>query len=125
MSEQDWRAAGLCGQTDPELFFSDLAADQRKAKSLCATCVSFAPCEVDSLTNGGEFGTQAGRTADERRQIIGHALASPAATWAPLTDEARAAAIERIERIALRRRVETTDRSLNDLAHPNDEPRKR
>jgi WhiB family transcriptional regulator, redox-sensing transcriptional regulator len=69
-SPADWRASAACADA-PELFFSEDAQDEAKAKAACGTCPVRAECLAFALRNGIEFGVWGGAAEDERRTIIG------------------------------------------------------
>lgn len=64
---------GLCGQTDPELFFPDKAGNGLipKAKQICDACPVKAECLEWALTNREEYGIWGGLSAKERARLRG------------------------------------------------------
>jgi len=123
VTAEAWREFGLCGQTDPELFFSGAASDVAKAKKLCGTCPSAVPCLDDALANGDDFGVRGGLTADERKELSGFTPVDALSAFLPQTDEAIATAFQRKEadderRAAARRLKASVDADLD--IHPLD-----
>lgn len=105
MSVEAWREFGLCGQTDPELFFSEASDDVEQAKGLCGECPSKFACLRDSLANGEDSGIRGGLTADERKELPGFVHVPAISSFLAVTDEAIAQAIERKEAYDERRAV--------------------
>ena len=109
MSVEAWREFGLCGQTDPELFFSEASDDVEQAKGLCGECPSKFACLRDSLANGEDSGIRGGLTADERKELPGFVhvpdVFRRVEDLPAVTDEAIAQAIERKEAYDERRAV--------------------
>lgn len=97
MSAEDWRQFGLCGQTDPELFFSGIADDVIAAKKLCHICPSQKPCLDDALSAGENDGIRGGMTAAERQKMPEFTPVSAISEFLPQTDAQVAAAFERRE----------------------------
>jgi Transcription factor WhiB len=58
----------ICTQADPELFFSEVAEDVLKAKSLCATCPLVAAC-LDWAIRNEDFGVFGASTPEERAAL--------------------------------------------------------
>jgi hypothetical protein len=123
MSAGMWREFGICGQTDPELFFSEAEVDITAAKKLCAGCPSLAPCLTDALANGDDFGVRGGLTADERKQLPVFTHVGAVASFLPPTDESIALALKRRdandERRAAARSVKAAANAYLDI-HPFD-----
>jgi len=65
----DWRASGLCTQTDPELFFPEKATQSRDARAVCARCPVSAKCLEYALTHDRVYGVWGGTTERERRKL--------------------------------------------------------
>lgn len=69
----DWRARAACREVDPELFFptatagAALAAEERRALSVCAGCPVLAACRTWAVTEQ-PHGVAGGLTEDERRR---------------------------------------------------------
>lgn len=68
-SDLEWKAAGLCKQTDPEAFFDDNGKSTAAAKKVCAACPVAAECLEYALRNAEPFGVWGGRSAYERRTL--------------------------------------------------------
>lgn len=69
-----WREAAVCRQADPELFFpigsaGMAAAENQRAKAVCAACPVRRPCLTYALATGQEFGIWGGRDENERRLL--------------------------------------------------------
>ena len=70
-----WTSRAACRGHDPELWFSDQAADRTKARRICARCPIAADCLRDALAAEGDAsektrsGIYAGTTPAERRRL--------------------------------------------------------
>ena len=64
---QRWKEQGICGEIDPDLFFSEHADDVKAAKQICGTCPVAEQCREHALDTGPEFGIWGGLTPAERR----------------------------------------------------------
>ena len=62
-----WKEQGICGEIDPDLFFSENADDVKAAKQICGTCPVAEQCREHGLDTGPEFGIWGGLTPAERR----------------------------------------------------------
>jgi WhiB family redox-sensing transcriptional regulator len=125
----DWRANGICAQTDPDLFFSDKEEDKAAAKKFCAACPSLAPCTVSALANGEVFGIQAGMDEAERRAHPDFQRAGSVFEFAPEDDQKRIDRLVAAEAKALRRRDRAAELRISEtpamdgfdsLTHPAD-----
>ncbi len=65
----EWWFAGLCAQTDPELFFPEKGGSTRQAKQVCAACPVRAQCLEYALAHDECFGVWGGLSAWERRPL--------------------------------------------------------
>ena len=59
-----------CRTNDPDLWFSDDAADIASAKRACTGCPRLAACLEGSLDRDEPFGIWGGLTAKERRRVL-------------------------------------------------------
>ena len=64
-----WWFAGLCAQTDPELFFPEKGGSVREAKAVCAPCPVRAQCLAHALAHDERFGVWGGLSEPERRRL--------------------------------------------------------
>jgi len=64
-----WWFAGLCAQTDPELFFPEKGGSVREAKAVCARCPVRAQCLEHALAHDERFGVWGGLSEPERRRL--------------------------------------------------------
>jgi len=64
-----WWFAGLCAQTDPELFFPEKGGSVREAKAVCAGCPVRAQCLAHALAHGERYGVWGGLSEPERRRL--------------------------------------------------------
>ena len=64
-----WWFAGLCGQTDPELFFPEKGGSVRAAKAMCAGCPVRAECLEYALAHDERYGVWGGTSERERRRL--------------------------------------------------------
>lgn len=64
-----WEEDAACGGFDPELFFGNTAADERRAKAICGTCSVAMECLSVALASGMDFGIWGGLNERERRQV--------------------------------------------------------
>ena len=65
---QDWTALAKCKGTKDDMFGE--AADQRRARSLCAGCPVRLECLAEALDNRIEWGVWGGMTERERRALL-------------------------------------------------------
>ena len=77
-----WWFAGLCAQTDPELFFPEKGGSTRAAKAVCAGCPVRAECLGYALAHDERFGVWGGTSERERRRLT-HAGTATSPTNAP------------------------------------------
>ena len=64
-----WWFAGLCAQTDPEVFFPEKGGSVREAKAVCAGCPVRAQCLEHALAHDERFGVWGGTSERERRRL--------------------------------------------------------
>jgi len=64
-----WWFAGLCAQTDPELFFPEKGGSVREAKAVCTGCPVRAQCLAHALAHDERFGVWGGTSERERRRL--------------------------------------------------------
>ena len=64
-----WWFAGLCAQTDPEVFFPEKGGSVRAAKAVCAGCPVRAQCLAHALAHDERFGVWGGTSERERRRL--------------------------------------------------------
>ncbi|MQA64165.1 MAG: WhiB family transcriptional regulator [Actinophytocola sp.] len=71
LEQPHFRVAGVCAQTDPELFFPEKGEIDkvRHARQLCEACEVRDACREYAIERGEPFGIWGGTTADERRKI--------------------------------------------------------
>lgn len=65
-----WRDLAACRGIDTEMFFSDAAADQNLAKSVCAGCPSVTECRQWAIDAHEKSGVWGGTTPAERTRIV-------------------------------------------------------
>lgn len=65
---EDWRAAGLCARTDPDLWFSPGAVEHREAKRICRDCPVRSQCLQYAMETPVDHGVWGGLTERERRR---------------------------------------------------------
>ncbi|QFG08440.1 WhiB transcriptional factor [Mycobacterium phage Yunkel11] len=67
---EGWRAAALCAQTDPEIFFPEQGGSTREAKRVCGACRVSDQCLAWALAQPvNPTGIWGGTTERERRRI--------------------------------------------------------
>lgn len=64
-----WVEDGLCGQTDPELFFPINGVNATEPKAVCARCPVRSDCLEYALENDERFGVWGGLSERERRDL--------------------------------------------------------
>ena len=64
-----WWFAGLCAQTDPEVFFPEKGGSVREAKAVCTGCPVRAQCLEHALAHDERFGVWGGLSERERRRL--------------------------------------------------------
>ena len=64
-----WKEAGLCNQTDPEIFFPEKGGSTREAKRICRNCTVKEICLEHALETEERFGIWGGKSERERRAI--------------------------------------------------------
>ena len=64
-----WRAAALCAQTDPEVFFPEKGGSTREAEKVCGSCEVRAECLEHALEHDERFGIWGGMSVRERRRL--------------------------------------------------------
>jgi WhiB family redox-sensing transcriptional regulator len=64
-----WGSRALCGQTDPDIFFSDSPAVIAQAKDVCRRCLVRDECLAHALRTREEFGVWGGLDRDQRRRL--------------------------------------------------------
>jgi len=64
-----WWFAGLCAQTDPELFFPEKGGSTRAAKRVCTGCPVRAQCLEHALAHDERYGVWGGTSERERRRL--------------------------------------------------------
>jgi len=65
----DWRAAAVCAQTDPEVFFPEKGCSAAAALRLCLACEVQPECLAYALDAGERFGVWGGTTERQRRRL--------------------------------------------------------
>lgn len=66
----DWVLAAACREAEPDLFYSDDAADVRAALSYCERCPVADTCLAVALASGERFGVWGGTTERQRRRRL-------------------------------------------------------
>jgi WhiB family redox-sensing transcriptional regulator len=66
---EPWMAEGLCGQTDPEMFFPEKGGSTKNAKKVCQACPVRAECLDYALAGDQRFGIWGGLSERERRRL--------------------------------------------------------
>ena len=66
--DQDWRAEGLCGKTNPDLFFAVGAVEHKQAKRICRECPVREQCLSYAMDSPIDHGIWGGLTERERRR---------------------------------------------------------
>jgi WhiB family redox-sensing transcriptional regulator len=67
-TDQDWRAGGLCSQSDPDLFFAVGAVEHKQAKRICRSCPVRSECLTYAMDSPVDHGIWGGLTERERRR---------------------------------------------------------
>ena len=65
---EDWRAAGLCSRTNPDLWFSPGAVEHKEAKRICRDCPVRQQCLQYAMETPVDHGIWGGMTERERRR---------------------------------------------------------
>lgn len=65
----DWKARGLCAQTDPDAFFPEKGGATRDAKAVCAACEVRVQCLEYALDRDERFGIWGGTSEFERKKL--------------------------------------------------------
>lgn len=60
---------GLCGQTDPELFFPEKGSSHNLAIKICEACSVKIECRDWAIENEEKYGIWGGMTANERKRL--------------------------------------------------------
>jgi WhiB family redox-sensing transcriptional regulator len=68
VKEPDW-SAGLCAQTDPDLFFPEKGASSAAAISICRRCPIRAECLEFAIDEPGFHGVWGGTTQKQRQML--------------------------------------------------------
>jgi WhiB family transcriptional regulator, redox-sensing transcriptional regulator len=68
VTDQDWRAQGLCSGTDPDLFFAVGAIEHKQAKRICRGCPVRQDCLAYAMDSPVDHGIWGGLTERERRR---------------------------------------------------------
>ena len=76
MDGTDWQDAGLCAQTDPEMFFPEKGGSTKDAKRVCRACDVRAECLEYALATDQRFGIWGGLSKRERRRLRRGGLAA-------------------------------------------------
>ena len=76
MDGTDWQDAGLCAQTDPEMFFPEKGGSTKDAKRVCRACDVRAECLEYALATDQRFGIWGGLSERERRRLRRGGLAA-------------------------------------------------
>jgi WhiB family redox-sensing transcriptional regulator len=66
---EEWMAAGLCAQTDPDAFFPEKGGSTREAKAVCRRCPVIDECLTYAIEHDERFGIWGGYSERERRRI--------------------------------------------------------
>lgn len=66
---EPWMDEGICGQTDPEIFFPEKGGSTADAKRICMGCPVRRTCLEWALSNNERFGILGGKSERERRKI--------------------------------------------------------
>lgn len=66
--DEDWRAGGLCAESDPDLWFAVGAMEHKAAKSICRKCPVRAECLSYAMDAPIDHGIWGGLTERERRK---------------------------------------------------------
>jgi len=69
INDAPWMAKGLCRQEDPELWMSNVQADQRKAASICMDCSQRITCLEYAIERKEPHGVWGGFTERQRRRL--------------------------------------------------------
>jgi len=64
-----WQEAGLCAQTDPEVFFPEKGGSSKPARFVCQSCEVRQQCLDSALANDERFGIWGGLSERERRRL--------------------------------------------------------
>jgi len=69
LEQTDWMRAGLCAQTDPEVFYPAVGENATDAKTVCAACPVRAECLAYALEQGERHGVWGGYSERDRRAL--------------------------------------------------------
>lgn len=74
---ENWRAAGSCRGSDPDLFYPigrgrSAYRQIEEAKAVCRDCPSREPCLAFAITTRQHRGVWGGTSPDERRRLTRH-----------------------------------------------------
>lgn len=69
VTDESWRDAALCAQTDPEAFYPEKGGSTREAKKVCASCGVRDECLQSALDADERFGIWGGLSERERRKL--------------------------------------------------------
>lgn len=64
-----WREAGLCAQTDPEVFFPEKGGKTTSARAVCQSCDLRQQCLEYALAHDEWLGLWGGLSERERRRL--------------------------------------------------------
>ncbi|ABS06121.1 WhiB family transcriptional regulator [Kineococcus radiotolerans] len=68
-TSSSWREAGLCAQTDPEVFFPEKGGPSKTARAVCQSCDVRQQCLEYALAHDERFGIWGGLSERERRRL--------------------------------------------------------
>lgn len=71
LTPPEWMRDGLCGQTDPELFYPEKGESSAPAKKTCRVCPVQRRCLGYALRTEQQWGIWGGMSARELRKLRG------------------------------------------------------
>jgi WhiB family redox-sensing transcriptional regulator len=83
LTDQNWRALGLCAETDADLWFSVGAVQHKEAKRICRRCPVRFECLTYAMDEPVDHGIWGGLTERERRR---YRRKAGVAGWRALVD---------------------------------------
>ena len=64
-----WKTDGLCGQTDPEVFFPEKGGSTIKAREICSNCPVASDCLASAIISDEQHGIHGGKSIKEIKAL--------------------------------------------------------